>query len=153
MQKRILLFFLIGAFLVLYLPLSYAAEIDSLSINPVNSRAGQQSIYILQFSSSDTVPSSAQWEITFPAGFDLGKVLMAGSNSIKGGFSVQVNSQTILISRSGQGPPLQSGVNYDLAFANVMNAAEGNYEMIVKVLDLNGTSISSEYSAQLTILP
>ncbi len=153
MLKRIFLFFLIGVFFTFYIPLSYAAEIDSLSIDPVNNRGGQQSIYILNFSLSDTIPPAAQWQINFPAGFDLGKVLLAGSNSINGGFSVQVTGQRILISRSGQGSILRTGINYDLAFANVNNPPPGDYDVVVKVLDQNGTSISSDYSVGLTILP
>lgn len=153
MLKRIFLFFIIGVFFSFYIPLSYAADLDSLSIDPVNNRGGQQSIYILNFSILDTIPPGAQWEINFPAGFDLSKVLLAGSNSINGGFSVQVTGQNILISRSGQGFPLRAGINYDLAFANVNNPIPGDYDIIIKILDQNGTSISNDYSFRLTIVP
>ena len=130
-----------------------ATDIDSLKIEPLRNKAGQSSIYVLQFSLADTVSVTAQWKITFPAGFNLGKVKMAGSNNIKGGFTTLVNGSDVIISRTGRGAALEAGRMYRIMLANVTNASSGTYEISVSASDKKGDPPGAVKSATVVILP
>lgn len=117
-----------------------AADLDSLKIEPLRNRAGQRSIYVVQFSLSDSVSSTAQMRISFPDGFDLSTVKMAGSNSIKGGFTTQVSGNDVVVSRTGKGSALAAGRMYEIMLANITNAPPGTYTVSVAVSAGNGAS-------------
>ena len=111
------------------------ATIDSLSVKPVNPEAEAITIYEVSFVLSDTLPSDAVIMVTFPDGFDLSRVKLAGSSTINGGFKVSVDGQRVAIKRSGLGRPILPGENVEVKFANVRNpVAEGEYVITVEIL-------------------
>jgi len=111
------------------------AVIDSLSVKPIDPEAGEVSIYQVSFVLSDTLPSDAVIIVTFPEGFDLSRVKVAGSSTINGGFKVSVDGQRVAIKRSGLGRPIPPGESVDVKFANVINPArEGKYAITVEIL-------------------
>jgi len=112
------------------------ATIDSLSVKPVNPEAEAITIYeVINFVLSDTLPSDAVITVTFPDGFDLSRVKLAGSSTINGGFKVSVDGQRVAIKRSGLGRPILPGENVEVKFANVRNpVAEGEYVITVEIL-------------------
>ena len=111
------------------------ATIDSLSVKPVNPEAEAITIYEVSFVLSDTLPSDAVIMVTFPDGFDLSRVKLAGSSTINGGFKVSVDGQRVAIKRSGLGRPILPGESVEVKFANVRNpVAEGEYVITVEIL-------------------
>ena len=111
------------------------ATIDSLSVKPVNPEAEAITIYEVSFVLSDTLSSDAVIMVTFPDGFDLSRVKLAGSSTINGGFKVSVDGQRAAIKRSGLGRPILPGENVEVKFANVRNpVAEGEYVITVEIL-------------------
>lgn len=129
------------------------STIDSVSIQPKDSASGASSIYTLTFSLDESLTSDAVFELSFPADFDLSKVLLAGSNTINGGFKTEIEDNILRLSRKGQGDLMPGGVSYDISFANVHNPAAGNYQVSIRIInDASGSGRIFQNVANVGIL-
>ncbi len=120
---------------------------NTISVKPENATAGGTSIYHLEFQLDQPLSPQATIIVSFPAGFHLNGVLIAGSATINGGFRVKVNNLDVEIQRSGLGRTIRAGEKVDLRFANVVNpeATDRNYEVRVRIRD-NNTVIANKIS-------
>jgi len=122
-----------------------SAGSNSVEVKTLNSEAGAASLYILNFTLSDTLHPNAVLEVNFPAGFDLSKVNLAGSASINGGFNVSVQGQTIKVSRKGKGGLKYPGDKVDVIFSIVKNPAAAESSHLIKLkIDQKRKNVSSK---------
>ena len=82
---------------------------DSLQIIARNPAAGQSSIYHLILIAPDTLPNDAVLELSFPPGFDLKPLEVAGSRDMNGGLKLRKNQQKVILQRTGLGQPVPPG--------------------------------------------
>jgi len=114
------------------------------AMTPLNSRAGEATLFALQFTAQDTIPADARFVLTFPKGFGLEMLSLAGSSVMKGGFTVQVKGQQVTISRRGEGQAILPGTTVDLKFSLVKNPPQGGeYTISWQVLRRDGTALGA----------
>ncbi len=116
---------------------SWASPSDSVAIVANHPEARSSSIYQVNFVIDKPIPAKAVFRIVFPASFDLSDLMIAGSSTINGGFTLQVEGQTVIIKRSGLGKPIPANQRADLKFAIVKNppSPADDYEILVELLD------------------
>lgn len=114
---------------------STASAQNLLSLYPKDSSKSALTIYVLEFSLEQSVPSDASFSFTFSEGFDVSLVEVAGSSNINGGFKLSVKDNQVIIDRTGLGDALPAGEKANLKFALVKNpdAAGENYSATVKI--------------------
>lgn len=130
--------------LLLFAPSLLLAQADSLRVTALNPVAGEASLYTLEFTLSDTLHQDAEFEVTFPAGFDLSRVTIAGSKAVNGGFSVEVDGQTVLVKRKGRGAVKLPGERVDVMFSTVTNPGTPQTEQEIRV-DIRSKSTSNTF--------
>jgi len=143
-KKFTYVFFFINFFLI-HVVSGFSA--DSVLVKAKNNEADVKSIYEVQFSISQAIPSEAEMIVTFPEYFDLSEVLLAGSTTINGGFDLKVEAPKVIITRSGLGRIIEPNEKVDIKFANVRNPSKpaDNYKIKVEIKnDLQGTIIEKE---------
>ncbi|HEX9654281.1 MAG TPA: hypothetical protein VGA99_11270 [bacterium] len=108
---------------------------DSVEVKALNTQASAASLYTLNFTLADTLYPDAGFEISFPPGFDVSKVTIAGSKAINGGFEVKVEGQKVLVTRKGRGAVKLPGEKVDVMFSTVTNPAnpESNHKINVTI--------------------
>ncbi len=94
---------------------------DSVDVSLLNREAGATTLLTATFVLSDTLRPDGAIELTFPPGFDVSNVKIAGSSRINGGFRVQVQGQTVRLLRQGRGRTLPPGEKVDVKIATVVN--------------------------------
>jgi len=103
--------FVIRSFFVVAFTLISFSGIEAqtkMSLKPLSSRPGSLSMYELKFTLSEPLVSNALTELQFPGKYNLSTVALASSNDIKGGFTIQVNGDKLIIKRSGLGPDVKA---------------------------------------------
>jgi len=122
---------------------TFAAAKDSVTVEIKNAQAEARSICQVNFRISKSISPQATIRVTFPSEFDLSKLLVAGSNTINGGFEMTVDNKVAIIKRSGLGREIQANEKVDVKFAIVKNPIRGddNYSVQVEVFDDNNNSI------------
>lgn len=134
-------------------PGAVGGSIDSLSIKLTNPVAGAGSLCELSFVFTDTLSPGAIFVVTFPQGFDVSGVQIAGSRTINGGFFVLVAGQKVTIRRQGLGRFILPGEKLDLLFSTVVNpSATGNYSITVEIHDDSGGRIGGPTEKQVSII-
>lgn len=156
-DTRINRFFFIGIIILVNFVFgadSFASPEDSVKVVVKNPQAEALSIYQINFLLSKPISPSAEIKVSFPADFDLSKLLVAGSNSINGGFEMVVKDRVVTIKRSGLGREIKPNERVDVRFAIVKNPvrAKGNYALQVEVFDDNKNAIIQKQQT-LKILP
>ncbi len=94
---------------------------DHVDVRPLSSTAGAATLYRFDFTLQDTLRPDGVIEVVFPEGFDLSRVVVAGSQSINGGFRVEVKGQTVVLRRQGRGAARRPGEKVDVMLATVRN--------------------------------
>ncbi|MBC8184256.1 hypothetical protein H8E88_24440 [candidate division KSB1 bacterium] len=122
---------------------TFAAPEDTVTVEVKNPRAEARSIYQINFLISKPISHKAIIRVRFPIEFDLSKLLVAGSNTINGGFEMTVENDVVTIKRSGLGREIKANEKVDVKFAIVKNPikADDNYSVQVEVFDDNNDSI------------
>jgi hypothetical protein len=155
-------FVLTAVWLLLVAPASgllAQASSDSVAVKALNPEAGAASLYALNFTLADSLYPDAEFEVTFPAGFDVSKVTIAGSKAINGGFAVKVEGQKVRVTRKGEGAVKLPGEKVDVMFAVVTNPAnpETSHKINVaikksqeaaRVKELNGSILITSKKVQ-----
>lgn len=131
----------------------FSLPADTVEVKPLNTQPGAASLYILNFSLSDTLPSDAIIEVSFPEGFDLSKVGIAGSSTINGGFSVSVAGQNVYVKRKGKGSIKLPGDRVDVKFSTVVNPpdSDSNHLILVRIKKKNENKPTEELKGFLAI--
>ena len=108
---------------------------DSVVINAKNNKVEATSIYEVYFSIAQEIPPNALIIVTFPKGFNLSGVLIAGSTTFNGGFKVTVNDSKVIMKRSGLGRTIKPFEKVDVKFANIRNPIipADNYKIEIKI--------------------
>lgn len=131
-----------------------STSIDSLSVTAKNPQSGSTSIYTLKFSLNDPLQADAVLELTFSAEFDLSHVLLAGSNTINGGFKTEIENNVLRLTRKGQGDVMPGGEIYEISFANIRNPSTGDYQVNITLINgASGGGSISQKSANVGIVP
>jgi|GEM_PF-3747804 hypothetical protein len=124
------------------------------TLEPLVNKAGSGTLFTFEIQAPVPVPGNAVFELTFPAGFDLSRVTLAGSSVMKGGFRVDVAGQTVRIRRTGEGPAVAAGRRIDLKFSLVKNPpAGGTYTVRWAVRNRAGNTIAGPGEVQVNIAP
>ena len=85
---KLLIFALIVIINFIFLINSFAVPIDTVTVIAKTPEAESRSVYQINFDISQVISPKAIIRITFPEQFDLSKLLVVGSNTINGGFSI-----------------------------------------------------------------
>lgn len=149
--------FTLGAALLVVLALAprlfAQTKQDSVEVKALNSQAGAASLYSLDFTLADTLYPDAEFEVVFPAGFDVSKVTIAGSKAINGGFDVKVEGQKVLVQRKGRGSIKLPGEKVDVKFSTVTNPAnpDSNHKINVTIKKSRQTTRTKELHGSILI--
>ena len=94
------------------------------------------------FTTTESIPVDGKILITYPEGFGVSGVASQGvSSTLDGIFTVSVDNQIVLVTRSG-GTPSIAGRTEDISIANVTNhSAVGEYAVIFETQDGSGVTI------------
>jgi hypothetical protein len=111
------------------------------TVRPLDSSATAVTLYTVSFALPDSLHPDAEIAVTFPNGFDLKRVEIAGSSTITGGLDVSVDSQTVVIRRKGRGGTYAPGTQVDVKFATVVNPQQARDDYEVEVLIRRGGSV------------
>lgn len=107
---------------------------DSLRLEALKAEAGKPSIYMLSFTTRDTLPADAVFELTFPPEFELSQLEVAGSRTMNGGIKLTKDRQKVLLKRTGLGRAVPPGKKVSLKFGLIRNPSNLNKAYIVKVV-------------------
>jgi hypothetical protein len=109
--------------------------ITNLSVALTDNIAGHRAAYTLTLRPESGLANTDKIVITFPAGFDLSLVTVAGPQSgFTGGLTPSISGPDLTLTRDGQGPNV-GDVSVEVSFALVTNhQTSGNYELAVKTL-------------------
>ena len=124
-----------------------ADTIEVIAKHPEISKSG---IYQINFIVSKPIPQKAIIRVSFPAGFDLSDLMIAGSTTINGGFILTVDGQVVTMKRSGLGREIPANEKVDIKFAIVKNPDQpaDNYNIAVAILDEDNKTIIKEEKKQ-----
>jgi hypothetical protein len=120
-----------------------AAPADTIEIVAKHPESGSRSTYQISFNISKKIPSKALIRVTFPGGFDLSNLMIAGSSTINGGFDLKVDGQVVTLKRSGLGREIPASEKVDVKFAIVKNPQQpaDNYKVVIEIIDDDQASI------------
>jgi hypothetical protein len=106
-------------------PLAVAQTTSSLiQLRALHAEAAQPSVYELTFTAPESIPSETEFVLEFPEGFDLSRVKLASSDEMKGGFTVTVAQQKVLVKRTGLGPSVAAGTRVKLCVGVIVNPSD-----------------------------
>ena len=97
----------------------FSLEVQATSVVPRKFAA-----YDFVFQSLQNIPPSAEFLIVFSKDFLLAKIVMADSRSMTGGFTIAVQSDTIIAKRTGLGNTLAAREQADLKVAMIANPTD-----------------------------
>ena len=135
---------------------SFGQTLTQLTITPTDTVAGNGTIYTVSFITSPAgagLPDNGRIRLTFPAGFGVSAVLLAGPvsppNGITGGFlAPAVAGQLVTLTRDGTGAAVAAADTAVFKMAVVTNpAAAGNYSLTVQTQTNAGAAIDSAPSS------
>jgi hypothetical protein len=152
--RSVLLFFII--LLALFMPANVMGALTSVSVTPNNSTVGEQSIYIVSFTTGAVWPANGKLTIEFPAGFNAGTVSLASpSSGVDGGLSATGSGTTATITRDGAGTAVGSSSSVTILIANVTNntTTGSSYTATVTTQTSTGTDIESGVSSNFSLNP
>ena len=139
-------------FALFFVAPSFGQTLTQVTIAPTDTVAGSGTVYTVSFITSLTgtgLPSDGQIRLTFPAGFGVSTVVLAGPatppNGLMGGFnSPTVAGQMVTLRRDGTGAAVASGDTAVFKLAVVTNSVTaGNYTVNVETLTNVGVVIDS----------
>ncbi|RMF66922.1 MAG: hypothetical protein D6743_05695 [Calditrichaeota bacterium] len=110
-----------------------AQSVDSLQVVARSAVAGGNSIYHLTLISPDTLPKDAVLEVTFPPGFDLKPLEVAGSRDMNGGLRLRKNQRTVTLERTGLGAPVPPGKPVTIKLGLIRNPQPLRPDFAVRV--------------------
>lgn len=127
-----------------------AVPADTIEVIAKHPESGESSIYQINFVVSKPIPPKALIQVTFPNGFDLSNLMIAGSTTINGGFELKVNKQVVTMKRSGLGREVHANERGDVKFAIVQNPNQpaDNYKIVIEILDNEEKSILRKETLQ-----
>ena len=127
---------------------------DTIEVVAKHPEISKSAIYQINFIVSKPIPPKAIIRVSFPAGFDLSDLMIAGSTTINGGFILTVDGQVVTMKRSGLGREIPANEKVDIKFAIVKNPDQpaDNYSIPVEILDEDNKTIVKEEKKQ-KILP
>jgi hypothetical protein len=142
-------------FLVLF-PLSIFGQnttIDSLVVQPLDSKINSNTLYKITFVSSVDIPSGAQIILIFPPEFDLSQLSLAGSNKIDGGFLLTKDGQRIVVQRKGEGNIVSQRSKVDLLLSVIKNPSIENstYQLQFQILTNQSVSLTDIQTVDVAI--
>ncbi len=121
-------------FVLILLPVfAFSQQNEKLEVLAKNPEVEAASIYQIVFSIDEPIPQNAEIRVTFPEQFDLSELSVAGSNTINGGFDVEVSNQNVKLTRSGLGREINPNEEVDVKFAIVKNPTEPNDQYLIEV--------------------
>ncbi len=123
---------------------------DTVEVIAKHPEVNKSAIYQINFVVSKPIPPKAIIRVSFPAGFDLSNLMIAGSTSINGGFILTVDGQVVTMKRSGLGREIPANEKVDIKFAIVKNPDHpaDNYSIAVEILDEDNKTIIKEEKRQ-----
>ena len=153
MFKKCVFYFIL--FLVLF-PLSIFGQnstVDSLVVQPLDSKINSNTLYKITFFSSVDIPSDAQIIMIFPSEFDLSQLSLAGSNKIDGGFLLTKDGQRIVVQRKGEGNIVGQRNKVDLLLSVIKNPRIENtaYQLQFQILTNQSVSLTDVQNVNLAI--
>jgi len=128
--------------LIIFSGTSLVLAADEIDLKPQHVEVEKNSIYELFFSIEKEISPKAIVTIEFPTNFDLSGVLIAGSATINGGFSLSVEQNKVVIKRSGLGRTIKPNEKVDIKFANVRNPATAADDYRIKINIKNDENIT-----------
>jgi len=93
----------------------------ALQLRALRAEPGKPSLYELSFTTSDTLTTSAEIVLEFPASFDLSLLEIASSTTINGGFKITRTGNTVRVRRTGLGDPVPPGRQVELKLGLIRN--------------------------------
>ncbi|MCG3155434.1 MAG: hypothetical protein DKINENOH_02040 [bacterium] len=93
-------------------------------LRALQAAAGQPSVYELSFTAAVPLTPAAEFVLEFPAGFDLSKAQIAGSEQLPGGFTVASERQKLRLTRAGRGPSVAAGTAITLRVSAIVNPSD-----------------------------
>lgn len=94
---------------------------DSVSVHALWAEPGKASLYDLTFVTTDTLAADVEIVITFPRGFDLSPLEIAGSSDINGGFKLERKGQEVRLHRTGLGEKVPPGRKVSVKLGLIVN--------------------------------
>ncbi len=104
------------AAVLLFPPLLQAQTLQLTAVNP---KPDRPCLYVLKFQLPRQIPPRAAVEVTFPAGYNVSGVKIAGSNELAGGIRFVADSLRVRLERTGLGPALPAGKTAQIIFGPV----------------------------------
>ncbi|MGH7493183.1 MAG: hypothetical protein ACREOO_12415 [bacterium] len=126
---------LVGALCLWLLPQMVHAQqtITNLSVDLTDYTAGNRAAYTLSFLPQSGLTVTDKIVITFPTGFDISQVTVAGpQDGFNGGLSPSISGQNLILTRDGEGENA-GAVQVTVSFALVTNhQTPGSYKLGVR---------------------
>ena len=142
--------------LVLFLTLLHAlaAAQERFSVAATNVSSQKAAAYNFVLNLDQALSNTAEIQIDFPETFKTSLVLMADSRVVNGGFSVNVEDQTVIVQRTGLGDAIASGEEFDLKLATVINPADmqGERDFTIRFLENNNIVLESTFKSDISLL-
>ncbi|MBN1155155.1 hypothetical protein JXB12_09590 [candidate division KSB1 bacterium] len=151
----------IGIFLCTFVFIneSFAGEFSPFTVVPNNPKAGEQSLYSFQFTTSDTgnnsdvgIPIDGKIVLTFPNGFDLSGDKIA-TLSVSGGFAdIFIDDNVMTLVRDTTGTAVTGGQSVTLAIYSLVNHQTAtNYTVMLETRTVDDVTIDSGTSSPFAI--
>lgn len=113
-----------------------STSLSATNVQPASLVAGAQSVATITFTTATSTPIDGKFRVTFPSGFSLSPITAVACASISGSVSFTTSSNSLLISRTGNGSTEAAGVESCTA-TNIRNpqisGSAGTYS--IEVLD------------------
>lgn len=115
----------------------YAGEVESVQatqLTPLKPAA-----YVFRLTFDAPVSPASQIEISFPKQFTLNQTVMAASEAMDGGFTVNVSDSSVFCQRTGKGASIPAGRSVDLKVATIVNPVDMQNSFDLQIILMNGT--------------
>ncbi len=153
---------IVGFCLGFMLPASAWAQLTNISVQASSDTAGALANYTISFitSASNTIPANGKIKLTFPSGFDLSLVAVAGGAvpNMDGALtpSIPASSDSVLIltrDGSGKAVPVSTPTGVIVSIIKNRKTAGANLKVQVETQNFNGSTIDAGTSPAFTLLP
>ncbi|MBD3290545.1 hypothetical protein GF337_17200, partial [candidate division KSB1 bacterium] len=160
-KKAIFLFG--GLLIIIWSNFTLAGNLSSITVNPRDPAAGEESFYDFVFTTSDTgngtdagIPEDGKILLTFPVGFDISPAEIATlsfSGGTAGGFnSIGKSGNTITLERDSTGSAISGNTQVTITVANIENnQTASNYTVSIETQKNDGTTIDTGTSSPFSI--
>ncbi|MBN2011075.1 hypothetical protein JW960_17135 [candidate division KSB1 bacterium] len=119
----------IGGLILILAGQARAGELSSVTVNPLTPAAGVQSVYQLEFTTSDTgngtasgLPIDGQVLLTFPVGFNVSSVLVATMSGNRAVNPTIVSPTELILTRDSTGTAVDTIQSVLVLLANITNS-------------------------------